>query len=100
MVYGMRVSTNHNIDETFIFEISLSKINPGGLFPNEIWVCDNNDSELVYTPLIKSDIMVTMIDEDCAIGHCECSNCKESVNFFDKYCYHCGAKLMTRKILS
>ena len=34
---------------------------------------------------------------DCATGHSECSACGGSIDFWDKWCRHCGAMLYDAK---
>ena len=55
------------------------------------------DSEQIYTPLVKATADITFIDDDFAVGHCRCSNCKKDIDIFNKYCFHCGAKIIGRR---
>lgn len=51
------------------------------------------DKPVIYIPQLLSNAIVVMSDDDNIVGHCICSNCKKNINFVDKYCRHCGAKL-------
>lgn len=81
--------------------IYLGILNPSGPFPNKIYahsMCINDDP-VIYIPRIFAHTILVTEDDDNVIGHCFCSQCKKSVNMFDAYCRHCGAKLKSRKIL-
>ena len=81
--------------------IYLSGINPEGPFPSKIYVHPMciYDASVLYAPRIFAYIVVVMEDDDNLTGHCYCSNCKDSIDMFDAYCCHCGAKLKGRKVL-
>lgn len=38
------------------------------------------------------------VHEDDSIGHCVCSNCGASIRYFDKYCSHCGGKIISTEV--
>ena len=60
----------------------------------------NTDSEQTYIPLVKATADIVFMDDDFTIGHCHCSNCEKTIDIFDKYCSHCGAKIMGRREVS
>ena len=81
--------------------IYLGVSDPRGPFPSRIYahamcLCDE---PVLYVPRIFAYTVVVMDDDDSLIGHCYCSNCKDSINTFDTYCRHCGARLRGRKVL-
>ena len=79
----------------------LSVLDPQGPFPSKIYahtICLSDESVL-YVPRIFAYVIVVMEDDDNIISHCYCSNCKDSINMFDTYCCHCGARLRGRKVL-
>ena len=80
--------------------IYLGVLDPRGPFPGRIYAHSMclNDEPVIYVPQIFANVIV-VVEEDDAIGYSYCSNCKKSVNIFDKYCCHCGAKLKSRKTL-
>ena len=57
-----------------------------------------SDIYQVYYPVVKAAILVRM-DDDRAIGNAKCSVCSGSIGLFDKYCSHCGAKLVERQYI-
>lgn len=80
--------------------ICLGVFDPHGPFPGKIYVhafCIS-DEPVLYVPLIFAYAVVVMEDDDNLVGYCYCSNCKDSINIFDTYCRHCGAKLKGRKV--
>lgn len=42
---------------------------------------------------------VILDPDECAIGRTRCSKCRETIEPFDKYCSHCGAKVKKRRLL-
>ena len=81
--------------------IYLGVLNPQGPFPSKIYaraLCPS-DEPVLYVPRIFAYAVIVMEDDDNLIGHCYCSNCKNSINMFDAYCCHCGARLNGRKVL-
>ena len=42
--------------------------------------------------------IVTMCDDDNIVGSCKCSNCRNQIDLFSKFCSNCGAKLTGRII--
>ena len=42
---------------------------------------------------------VILDPDECAIGRTQCSKCRETIEPFDKYCSHCGAKIKKRRLL-
>lgn len=38
-------------------------------------------------------VVVSNHDTDHATGHCACGACGGAIDFWDKWCRHCGAKL-------
>jgi hypothetical protein len=38
-------------------------------------------------------VIVSNADTDHATGHCECGACGGAIDFWDKWCRHCGTKL-------
>ena len=81
--------------------IYLEVIDQRGPFPSKIYAHSMclSDEPVLYVPRIFADGIVVMKDDEKVIGHCYCSNCKNSIDMFDGYCSHCGAKLRGRKIL-
>lgn len=57
----------------------------------------NPPEEKIYIERVEAYIEVYMLDDDFTIGHCECTNCKNTIDLFDKYCPRCGAKLKGRR---
>lgn len=51
------------------------------------------DEPIIYVPEILCTAQI-VIHEDNTIGHCVCSNCNASIRYFDKYCAHCGGKIV------
>ena len=47
-------------------------------------------------PELVSTHAVIVSDEstDCATGHCECELCGKPIDIWDKFCRHCGAKVL------
>ena len=47
-------------------------------------------------PELVSTHAVIVSDEstDCATGHCECELCGKPIDMWDKFCCHCGAKVL------
>ena len=58
---------------------------------------ENPPREKIYVERVEAYIEVYMLDDDFTIGHCKCTNCKNPINLFDKYCPRCGAKLKGRR---
>lgn len=83
------------IDDGIERHIYLATPDPQGPFPAKIYVHAfvNVDSPVIYIPQLLSNAIVVMSDDDNVVGHCYCSNCEKNINFVDKYCRHCGAKL-------
>ena len=81
--------------------IYLGIVDPRGPFPSRIYAHSMclSDEPVLYVPRIFAYVIVVMKDDDKLIGHCYCSNCKDSINMFDTYCSHCGSRLRGRKIL-
>ena len=52
---------------------------------------------LEYVPLNYCTINVTM-DDDCIVGHSECSECKRNVEVGINYCPYCGAKVSGKHV--
>ena len=79
--------------------IFLGLMDPNGPFPSKILAhsFSYSDTPIEYVPLINAQAIVTL-DDDGIIGHCTCSSCENSVDLFDGYCSHCGAKLKERKL--
>ena len=69
----------------------------GNVFYTNQSYLNNDQTEKVYIEQIKAFAEVTMMDDDLTIDSCRCSNCKRSIDIFDKYCSHCGAKLTERR---
>lgn len=65
-----------------------------GRFPKRIKIATSSlrKNYVTYTPLISAKTIITM-DDDTSIGNSSCSNCNNSIDIFDKYCKHCGAKM-------
>lgn len=40
-------------------------------------------------------VIVSDESTDCATGHCECELCGQSIDPWDRFCRHCGAKVVT-----
>lgn len=83
------------------FHIYIGAANPQGPFPNKIYahaLCID-DPAIIYVPRIEAYTIVIMGDDDNIVGHCECSNCHDTINLFDTYCCHCGSRLIGRKVL-
>ena len=88
-------------DEGLENHIYLGLINPQGPFPSKIYahaIC-LSDEPVLYVPRIFAHAMVIMEDDDSVVGHCTCSICNKSINMFDKYCVHCGAKIKSQIFL-
>lgn len=84
-----------NLNE-YTFNVSQNDIYyPGKLKVRALF---QDDPEVLYVARLYCDALVTM-DDDSAIGSCKCSNCKKSIDVFDKFCRHCGAKSRGRKIV-
>jgi len=81
--------------------IYLGVLDPRGPFPSKIYAHSMclGDEPVLYVPRILAYAVVVMEDDDSLIGHCYCSNCKDSINMFDTYCCHCGARLRGQKVL-
>ena len=80
--------------------IYLGTLDPRGPFPGKIYahsLCMSDESVL-YVPRIDAHAVVVMEDDDDVVGHCYCSNCNDSINTFDTYCSHCGARLIGKNI--
>lgn len=59
-----------------------------------------NDVKIkLYVPREYCFIDVVLDEDQEAIGFSKCSNCKESVEPFIKFCPHCGAKSKGRRLL-
>lgn len=41
-------------------------------------------------------VIVADSETDCATGYCRCGNCGTSIDQWDAYCRHCGARLEDR----
>ncbi len=67
---------------------------PGRIIAKE-WV--QSDDPVIYVPEIQCTAQMTIYDDD-SIGHCVCSNCCGSIRYFDKYCSHCGGKIVNTEI--
>lgn len=46
-----------------------------------------------YTERTAKRIVVSNHDTDHATGHTECSECGGAIDFWDRWCRHCGARL-------
>ena len=68
-----------------------------GELPNLIDVRNFTNSGQTYRKQLYFTANVT-VDEEGICGRCECSNCKNSINPFDKYCRFCGAKSKGRNV--
>jgi len=71
---------------------------PGKVIAHKLVLGIMTDIYKVYYPVVKATILVRM-DEDHIIGNAKCSVCNGSVGLFDKYCSHCGAKLIAREYI-
>ena len=60
---------------------------------------DSSDFEKLYFERIYCNAIITMFDDDNTIGSSICSNCKNSLELFEKFCPHCGAKIKGRQVL-
>lgn len=82
------------------YRFYLGVLNPQGPFPSKVYgyAMSLRDEPVLYVPRIFAYTIIVM-DDDNLISHCHCSNCKNSINIFDAYCCHCGAKLKGRKVL-
>lgn len=49
-----------------------------------------------YYKRVYAKAIITMLDDDCIIGSCKCSNCNSSIDIFSKFCSNCGAKISGR----
>ena len=80
--------------------ISLGILDPNAPLPEKLNVHNFALSEppTVYYRRIFCNALVT-IDGEGIISHCECSNCHNAINPFDKFCSNCGAKSKGRIIL-
>lgn len=58
---------------------------------------ENPPREKIYVERVEAYIEVYMLDDDFTIGHCECTNCRKTIDPFDKYCPRCGAKIKGRR---
>ena len=63
-------------------------------FPGKIKASSSilGTESLDYIPLKYCVINVT-IDDDCIVGHSECSECNHRVDVSINYCPYCGAKV-------
>ena len=43
---------------------------------------------------ITHAVIVSDESTDCATGHCECELCGKPIDMWDKFCRHCGAKVL------
>ena len=70
-------------------------------FPGKVIVKDSfyRGEEYVYIPRMYCKALITL-DEDAAIGSCNCSRCGHSMDPFAKYCSDCGAKSKGRELLN
>lgn len=70
-------------------------------FPGKVIVKDSfsRKEEYVYIPRMYCKALITL-DEDAAIGLCNCSRCGYSMNPFAKYCSNCGAKSKGRELIN
>lgn len=50
----------------------------------------SGESELISTHAV----IVSDESTDCATGHCECELCGKPIDMWDKFCRHCGAKVL------
>ena len=85
------------IDKDKVIEISLTHgIYPPAnfIFPGKIKASASilGMEYLEYIPLKYCMINVTM-DDDCIVGHSECSECKRNVEVWINYCPYCGEKI-------
>ena len=55
------------------------------------------DDPIIYVPEILCTAQIIMCEDD-SIGHCICSNCGASVRYFDKYCSHCGGRIILAEV--
>lgn len=97
----MSAKVKPTIAEKLEKHIYFGMLDQRGPFPNKLYAhaLGPSDEAVLYVPCIFAYAIVVMEDDDNLIGRCYCSNCKDSVNIFDKYCCHCGAKLKDRKVL-
>lgn len=83
------------------YHVYLGLLNPNGPFPKKIYAhgISMNDPPLIYVPRQTAHALIFLDDDDYAIGRCKCSCCHETIDIFDKYCSHCGSKIIDRKTI-
>lgn len=93
------MNTQLKFNPNTVRHIFLTSIIPNEPLPSELLVHSftYTDEPIHYIPKIEAYALITM-DEDGIIGHCKCSYCTKSIDLFDKFCSHCGAKLISRKL--
>lgn len=71
----------------------LGMVDPNGRYPSGLLVhaLTVGDKPVLYSPQRFCKGLVTL-EDDHAVGRCECSICKSQMDIFDKYCSTCGAQ--------
>lgn len=76
-----------SLADTFPKQIVLNlltkNLSTGFVWPN---------GELIYIPKITTHAIIQMNDDD-SIEYCHCGNCNKTIEPYDRYCKHCGAKV-------
>lgn len=80
--------------DIYLSHINLSRMGDKYAYPGKLHVHRSlwESDVVIYVPREECYIDITM-DDDYAIGHAECSNCKNPVGVYVKFCPYCGAKV-------
>ena len=85
------------IGKNYEKDIYFGVLDPKGPFPSKIHAHAfvYEDPSVTYVPLIRATAITVM--ENDTVDHCMCSNCNDTINMFDTYCCHCGARIIGKK---